>query len=337
MDRRITIKDIARESGVHYSTVSRALRDDPMVAAATRELIAETARRLGYSPDPMLRALALYRSSLQPVPSKETIAFLWPEQTRSEIVRSVYLQRYLRGARTRATELGFELSEFFVRDHKPAALERILHARGIRGLIVGVFNHAREARLDFPLENFACAALGGALQTPALHRVSHDHYHAMRTALRATHALGYRKIGFVVSDFLDEILEARYSMSFLAHHPLGAAKAAKLLRVAPFTDQALADFIASTAPEAIITTFSFALESPALRLPDGSRMPLVSLDVLPGKNTHAGIDQVTEFNAANAVDLVAEQVLHGRGGLPAVQKKVLSDGIWCEGPSCPAK
>jgi LacI family transcriptional regulator len=48
MQKRITIKDIARELNVHHSTVSRALRNDPRVNEATRKLVLESARKNEY-------------------------------------------------------------------------------------------------------------------------------------------------------------------------------------------------------------------------------------------------------------------------------------------------
>lgn len=59
--------------------------------------------------------------------------------------------------------------------------------------------------------------------------------------------------------------------------------------------------------------------------------------MIPGIDAHSGIDQQTEFNAANALDLVAEQIMHGTSGLPDRQKKILSDGAWCSGSTCPAR
>ena len=47
MDRRITIKDIAREVGVHHATVSRALRGDPRITEETRGRIREVAVKFG--------------------------------------------------------------------------------------------------------------------------------------------------------------------------------------------------------------------------------------------------------------------------------------------------
>ncbi|HEX7430811.1 MAG TPA: LacI family DNA-binding transcriptional regulator [Candidatus Limnocylindrales bacterium] len=54
------MRDIARDSGVSQSTVSRVLNDAPTrvpIAAETRERVAAAARRLGYRPNPLARGL----------------------------------------------------------------------------------------------------------------------------------------------------------------------------------------------------------------------------------------------------------------------------------------
>lgn len=56
--RRVTIATIAEQAGVHRSTVSLALRDDPRLPVATRERIKGIARDLGYKPNHMARGLA---------------------------------------------------------------------------------------------------------------------------------------------------------------------------------------------------------------------------------------------------------------------------------------
>jgi LacI family transcriptional regulator len=48
MQKRITIKDIAKELNVHHSTVSRALRNDPRVNVATRDLVLKYAQEHDY-------------------------------------------------------------------------------------------------------------------------------------------------------------------------------------------------------------------------------------------------------------------------------------------------
>ena len=53
----ISIKSIAREAGVSHSTVSRALRDSPLVNQRTKERIQWLARELDYFPNSIARSL----------------------------------------------------------------------------------------------------------------------------------------------------------------------------------------------------------------------------------------------------------------------------------------
>ena len=54
---RVTLKDVANECGYTANTVSRAMRNDPHLPPATRQLIRETAERLGYIPNKMASSL----------------------------------------------------------------------------------------------------------------------------------------------------------------------------------------------------------------------------------------------------------------------------------------
>ena len=53
----ITIKDIAKRTGVSYTTVSRALNGKTGVNQSTRELVLAEAKRLGYQPNGIARGL----------------------------------------------------------------------------------------------------------------------------------------------------------------------------------------------------------------------------------------------------------------------------------------
>ncbi|MCH7609667.1 MAG: LacI family DNA-binding transcriptional regulator [Chloroflexi bacterium] len=58
----VTIKDIAKRAGVSHSTVSRALRDDPLVAEETASRIRRLASELSYVPSAAARSLKTSRS-----------------------------------------------------------------------------------------------------------------------------------------------------------------------------------------------------------------------------------------------------------------------------------
>ncbi len=51
MMKRITIKDIARELNLHFTTVSKALRNHPDISPETKELVLALAEELDYHPD----------------------------------------------------------------------------------------------------------------------------------------------------------------------------------------------------------------------------------------------------------------------------------------------
>ncbi len=62
--RRATSYDVARAAGVAQSTVSRCFQNDSAISLATRDLVLETARRLGYMPNALARSLITRRSNM---------------------------------------------------------------------------------------------------------------------------------------------------------------------------------------------------------------------------------------------------------------------------------
>jgi DNA-binding LacI/PurR family transcriptional regulator len=60
----ITIKDIAKRAGVAHSTVSRALRGSPLIAADTAARIQQLAAEMGYRPSAAARSLKTSRSQV---------------------------------------------------------------------------------------------------------------------------------------------------------------------------------------------------------------------------------------------------------------------------------
>ncbi|MBL6455588.1 LacI family DNA-binding transcriptional regulator [Belnapia sp. T6] len=62
--RGATVHSLSRLAGVSVSTVSRALKDDPRIAPATRRRIADLAREAGYMPNVLARSLSGGQSGL---------------------------------------------------------------------------------------------------------------------------------------------------------------------------------------------------------------------------------------------------------------------------------
>lgn len=70
----VTIKDIAKKAGVSFSTVSKALRDSPLVTEKTKKQILQIAEEMNYQPNNAARSLV----------SKKTwcIGVVWPSLER---------------------------------------------------------------------------------------------------------------------------------------------------------------------------------------------------------------------------------------------------------------
>lgn len=90
--KRATITDVARAADVAASTVSRAFTNPNRVNAQTREHVLEVAAGLGYSPNPMARALESGRTN--------TVALLVPDIT------NPYFAGVIKGAERAAAAAG---------------------------------------------------------------------------------------------------------------------------------------------------------------------------------------------------------------------------------------
>jgi LacI family transcriptional regulator len=91
----VTIKDVARESGVNISTVSRSLNGSYGVNKRTREKVLEVARRLDYRPNRVARGLATGRSN--------TVGLIVSD------IRNPYFSEVARGAEDAAWDAGCDV------------------------------------------------------------------------------------------------------------------------------------------------------------------------------------------------------------------------------------
>lgn len=203
MQRRVTIRDIATEVGVHYSTVSRALRGMRRVDPELIARIRAAADRLGYVADPLLFALCRYRATLTPkegdahLSQQGTLAFVFPMPFNDLTPggRAMFL-----AARTRAERLGFSLG-FFENANTPQSakqLDRVLAHRGVQGIILAPLVEAG-AMVDLTWTRYAIVAVGFTIVQPSFDQVVPHQAQMMRLQLEKLRELGYRRIGLVLT------------------------------------------------------------------------------------------------------------------------------------------
>lgn len=123
-----TLQDIADRLGLAKSTVSLGLRDKGTLSKDTRNRIKQTAKTMGYRPDPILAALANRRKNIPAdlVP----VAFL--SDTDANLPRT-----YFQACSHHAAELGYRLEHRIAESDRNMTRQlRELWHRGTRGLIL---------------------------------------------------------------------------------------------------------------------------------------------------------------------------------------------------------
>lgn len=124
--KQITIKDIARELGISVSTVSRALKDNPEISKATKEMVRESARRLNYKPNLMASNLRTNKNT--------TLGVIIPE------VNHHFFASVLDGIEQAANEAGYSILICQSHENMEKEIQNVqtlLHSR-VAGMLIGV-------------------------------------------------------------------------------------------------------------------------------------------------------------------------------------------------------
>ena len=211
---------VADAAGVHYSTVSLALRNNSKIPAVTRLKIQGVAKKLGYTPHPLVSVL-LSRVRRRTLGYRGTLAYVHTLPAgHPRLVLDAHV-RFLKGARERASSLGFNLEEYHFNSAKVSAkrLVEIWRTRGIAGVIVENIpggSVGEDRKLPIDLSGLAAASLGLPLAKPQLHYAANDQYMRPYLAAKNLLQLGYRRIGLVLGRDFDAVVSHRCSAGFWA-------------------------------------------------------------------------------------------------------------------------
>ena len=190
----ISLQDLATKLALNKSTVSRALRDDPLIAKETRERVLAMAKEMGYLRDPLVSTLAAHgwRRSREKG-AHLNLAYLLSAQPPSKGRGS---ERF-RGALERASELGYSCEPLNLADYPDVGrLAEVLYARGIRGILCGFSSSERLLQApDFPWERFSIVGCGVNRSRLPIHSVSINGVASTELAVKRLREKGFRRIG----------------------------------------------------------------------------------------------------------------------------------------------
>ncbi|GAB4517405.1 MAG: LacI family DNA-binding transcriptional regulator [Anaerolineae bacterium] len=185
----VTIKDIARAAGVSHSTVSRALRNSPLVNADTARRIQELAEEMGYRPSAVARSLVTRRT-----------------QTLGLVVTSIsdpFVDQIVDGIEDAAAQAGY--SVFLCSSHadpeREIAVVETFHRRRVDAVIVlasrvGRLYGERLQQMQVPI-----VLINNQAEEPYLFSVSADDEQGAFLVTDYLLQLGHRRIAYVGSYF----------------------------------------------------------------------------------------------------------------------------------------
>ncbi len=332
----ITLRQIALAADCSRTTVSLALRNHPRIPPKTRRMISDLVAKMGYKRDPMMATLMTRMRAAPENRAVEKLAYLTWWNTPESQAQSPRDTLGFDAARRRAQELGYDLEEFWAKEPglSTARLNKILHTRAIRGVIVGTLPRPLgHVRLEW--SRLAAVTIGYTVANHGIHRVGTDHFQGMTLAMRQLKHRGYTKIGF--TSFTDQ--SERANRGWLAGYLTSQYRLQRNLRIPPllvsqWSHEKFAQWMEKYKPDAVISN----IPDPHLSMRQlGYKIPgdvgFATLDRIHPSVPYAGIDQVrTQVNMA-AVELLVSQLENNQFGLSDYPKTVHIDGIWRDGPT----
>jgi len=331
----VTLAQIAKISGLSRSTVSYALRNDPLASQETRERVQKLAAEMGYKPNPLLAAWMAQRRGSRDNGGHEVIAYVTAFGRGERWRTSATHLRQFRGALERGRATGYKVEVFDTTPDQMSAkrLSDILTTRGIRGIIVAPLP-AHHGTLELAWDKFAAVSIGYSLAEPLLHRVTVDHYHSMLMTMQKLRMAGARRIGFAFPE--DNVLrvDGIWQSVYLLYQAGVPTKSRVPLFMPPAADWKSANFLAwfdKHKPDAIVCGQSsprdWLVARPAV---EAQHVRFAQVNFSGDGGADCGVDQYHELVGATALDMVAAQLQHNELGVPVNPRVIMTKGRWSD-------
>lgn len=343
--KRVTMSDIAGKAGVSKNTVSLALRNDAQIPDRTRMQIQKLANQMGYQRDPIVAHLMSQLRSGGTSSRKSTFALINANESKKAFSDHPTIPTYVEGCRRRAGHLGYGLDSFWLHDPElnGERLNRILKARGIRGIIlVGLMQQNQLPAAYAPTwESYPCVVTGVRTRNPALSFACVDHHILALRAFEKALSLGYRRPGLVLDPRIDELVEHR----FTAGYRTGQQAVPRSRQLQPFhptgenqkNRAAFRHWLEKEQPDVLFTLYNDVLDwlhELGLKIPED--MGLIQLEWRRNRPEWAGMNQHNDMTGEAAVDMLISMIHSGERGVPEFPRATLIGPTWVDGQTVKA-
>ena len=325
-----TQQDIAKAAKVNASTVSRALNNDPRLPPETRQRILEIAASLGYRPDPLLSALSNYRRKDGKGRLRPSIVYL----RRATAPKHPYHADLLKGAQELGARYGYSIEYYPYEKPTDSSLERILRARGVRGLLIEPIL-PEDAHLKIDLTRFAVVVVDNPHFSRDYDRVTFDNFRGGQEACEQCLLRGYKRPGLMLSQLADRNGELKakggYLTKLLEH---GVSPLVEPLILPEWTETAFKRWLKAQKVDAVITSQAFihqakeCLAEMKLRVPQ--QVGLLNNNVQTVPAIASGIHHNNFDIGAFATELLISKLTHNEYGPNPHARVIAQQGRWID-------
>lgn len=343
LSHHVTLKDVALQANVHFTTVSLALRGHPGIPAQTRARIVAIANELGYQCDPVFMALTSRRANAHLSRKVQRIAFLTNQSDPSAFYGAAHMRYFFEGARRQAELMGYSCDLLFVdgKHLSSSTLEARFRDAECEGIIVGAFNIPGEV-ITLDWSRYAIVKIDSRFMEPAVTVVANDQMQAVRLAYERLHQLGYRRIGMAVGRYDEAATHDLYAAGCLIEQagvppvdripPIHFAYGDRVQEAVP----KLRSWVREHRVQVVISNWSEILPmavASGLRVPD--ELACVCLCLSDPDPRVAGVIQNHHAVGRRATEVLCLALKAGQRGIPPCPTAVCIAGRWQNGVSAP--
>ncbi|KAB3534100.1 LacI family transcriptional regulator [Alkaliphilus pronyensis] len=187
---KVTIKEVAKYAEVSPSTVSRALKNSPLISQGTKERINEIVKELGYHPNEIARSLANK--------SSHTLGMILPASAEDSLINPFFTQFILGVTRyLESQHYSLLLSSAKNEEEELQQITRTVNSKRVDGIILMTVRE-NDKNIEYLMENkFPFVVVGNPKKRDEVLWVDNNNQKAMFEVTEELIKTGHKKIAFL--------------------------------------------------------------------------------------------------------------------------------------------
>ena len=187
----VSMKDIAARCNVSVATVSKALNDQADIGEATRNLIKQTAKEMGYFPNSQARALRTNRSY--------NIGVLFVDEGQSGLTHD-YFSRVLDSFKRTVEDHGYDLTFINCSKSRADRMSYLEHSRyrGFDGIVIACVDFSDPEVTELANSDIPLVTIDFVFNSRS--SVISNNYNGMTALLDYVIKMGHKKIAYICGE-----------------------------------------------------------------------------------------------------------------------------------------